>query len=96
MSVERVAIFRVVNASRGEKSCLQFSIPTGSGAGGEGGVSHSLKLSLKLLGYISGTCKHFHNSQTVKLSYTSLVRSKLEYASLVWSPVYTKYVHSMY
>ena len=46
MSVERVAIFWVVNASSGEKSCLQFSIPTGSGAGGEGGVSHSLKLSL--------------------------------------------------
>ena len=42
MSVERVAIFWVVNASSGEKSCLQFSIPTGSGAGGEGGVSHSL------------------------------------------------------
>ena len=44
MSVEGVAIFWVVNASSGEKSCLQFSIPTGSGAGGEGGVSHSLKL----------------------------------------------------
>ena len=43
MSVERVAIFWVVNASSGEKSCLQFSIPTGSGAGEEGGVSHSLK-----------------------------------------------------
>ena len=43
MSVERVAIFWVVNASSGEKSCLQFSIPPGSGAGGEGGVSHSLK-----------------------------------------------------
>ena len=42
MSVERVAIFWVVNASSGEKSRLQFSIPTGSGAGGEGGVSHSL------------------------------------------------------
>ena len=39
MSVECVAIFWVVNASSGEKSCLQFSIPTGSGAGGEGGVS---------------------------------------------------------
>ena len=35
MSVERVTIFWVVNASSGEKSCLQFSIPTGSGAGGE-------------------------------------------------------------
>ena len=43
MSVERVAIFWVVNASSGEKSCLQFLIPTGSGEGGEGGVSHSLK-----------------------------------------------------
>ena len=43
MSIERVAIFWVVNASSGEKSCLQFSIPTGSGPGGEGGVSHSLK-----------------------------------------------------
>ena len=42
MSVECVAIFWVVNASSGEKSCLQFSIPTGSGAGREGGVSHSL------------------------------------------------------
>ena len=35
---------RVVNASSGEKSCLQFSIPTGSGAGREGGISHSLNL----------------------------------------------------
>ena len=42
MSVERVAIFWVVNASSGEKSCLQISIPIGSGAGGEGRVSHSL------------------------------------------------------
>ena len=41
MSVECVAIFWVVN---GEKSCLQFSIPTGSGVGGEGGVSHSLQI----------------------------------------------------
>ena len=36
MSVECVAIFWVLNASSGEKSCLQFSIPTGSGAGGGG------------------------------------------------------------
>ena len=43
MSVLCVAIFWVVNASIGEKSCLQFSIPTGFGAGGEGGVSHSLE-----------------------------------------------------
>ena len=46
MSVECVAIFWVVDASSGEKSCLQFSIPNGSRAGGEGGVSHSLKRRL--------------------------------------------------
>ena len=31
LSVLCVAIFWVLNASSGEKSCLQFSIPTGSG-----------------------------------------------------------------
>ena len=57
MSVERVAIFWVVNASSGEKSCLEFSIPTGSGAGGEGGVSHSLN--------ILRTCFKFYTSVTL-------------------------------
>ena len=38
MSVLCVAIFWVVNASSGEKSCLQFSIPIWSGEGGEGGI----------------------------------------------------------
>ena len=46
MSVKCVAIFWVVNASSGEKSCLLFSIPTGSGVSGEGGVLHSLKTSI--------------------------------------------------
>ena len=46
MSVLCVAIFWVVNASSGEKSCLQFSIPTGSGIGGEGDVSNRLKLAI--------------------------------------------------
>ena len=48
MSVECVAIFWVVNASSGEKSCLQFSLPTGSRAGEEGGGSHSLNIYIFL------------------------------------------------
>ena len=47
MYVELVAFFWVVNASSGEKSCLQFSMPTGSGAGGDGGVSHSLNIIIE-------------------------------------------------
>ena len=42
MPEQCVAIFWIVNASSGEKSCLQFSIPTEPGVGGEGGVSHCL------------------------------------------------------
>ena len=49
MSVLCVAIFWVVNASSGEKSCLQFSIPTGSRAGGEGAVSHRLNTVRQLM-----------------------------------------------
>ena len=49
MSVLSVAIFWVVNASSGKKSCLQFSIPTGSGTGGEGGVSHRLNCDCSIL-----------------------------------------------
>ena len=45
MSVPCVAIFWAVNASSDEKSGLQFSILTESGAGGEGGVLHALKMS---------------------------------------------------
>ena len=51
MSVLCVAIFWVVKASSGEKSCLQFSIPTGSGEGGEGGVSHRLKAMCHTIEY---------------------------------------------
>ena len=43
MPVQFVTIFWVVNASSGEKSCLQVSIPTYSRVGGKGGVSHRLK-----------------------------------------------------
>ena len=43
MSVQCVAIFWFANASSGETSYLQFSIPIGSGVGGEGGISHCLK-----------------------------------------------------
>ena len=44
MSLLCAAIFWAVNASRNEKSCLQFLIPTEFGEGGEGGVSHRLKM----------------------------------------------------
>ena len=53
MSVKCVAIFWVVNASSGEKSCLKFSILTGSGVRGEGGISHRLRTFERYLPRVS-------------------------------------------
>ena len=52
MFVVCVATVWVVNASRNEKSCLQFLILTGSGAGGEGGVSHHLKSNFRFFFFV--------------------------------------------
>ena len=45
----------------------------------------------RMLGFILRNCKSFNNTDALKTLYFSLVRSKLEYASLIWSPVYAKY-----
>lgn len=42
--------------------------------------------SLSTLGFITRTCKLFQNPKTFVTLYQSLVRSKLEFASIVWSP----------
>lgn len=45
----------------------------------------------RMLGFILRNCKSFNNIDALKTLYFSLVRSKLEYGSLIWSPVYAKY-----
>lgn len=42
--------------------------------------------SYSLLGFIKRNCREFSDPYTVKLVYSSLVRSKLEYASFIWNP----------
>ena len=63
MSVSCVAIFWVINASSDEKSCLQFSIPTESGADGEGGVSHALKRRLNTIEFTWVQQRQHHKAQ---------------------------------
>ena len=42
--------------------------------------------SFILLGFISRTIKHFKNSNCLKILFKSLIRSKLEYCIIIWSP----------
>lgn len=50
--------------------------------------------SIRLLGFIIRSCGAF-DPECLRLLYVSCVRPTLEYASVVWSPFYTKYIDSL-
>ena len=45
--------------------------------------------SLRMLGFIIRTCRVFRGAQVMKSLYYAYVRSRLEYADIVWFPFYT-------
>lgn len=55
-------------------------------------VSEITKKAYKTLGMIVRHNHFFTNIDTLRLLYTSLVRSKLEYASVIWAPKALSYV----
>lgn len=59
--------------------------------------AHYIKItsnSLKLLGFITRSSSHF-STDTMKLIYCSLVRSSLEYCSIVWNPYYNVHIENI-
>lgn len=46
----------------------------------------------QLLGFISRVTKSFKKSESLILLYNALVRSRLEYASVIWSPFYKTHI----
>lgn len=51
-------------------------------------IDNICKSARKMLGFIFRNAKDFKKLSTIKLLYTSLVRSRLEYCSVVWNPHY--------
>ncbi len=49
----------------------------------------------KMLGFVIRNAKDFSDCDTLKLLFTSLVRSRLEYCSVVWCPIYDIYVSNL-
>lgn len=51
--------------------------------------------ALKMLGFIVRSCKEFLNITPIMVLYFAFVRSKLEYATIIWYPIYQCHVMSI-
>uniref|UniRef100_A0A6P7F1F3 Uncharacterized protein LOC114325552 n=1 Tax=Diabrotica virgifera virgifera TaxID=50390 RepID=A0A6P7F1F3_DIAVI len=51
--------------------------------------------AFKMLGFIIRTSRCLHNINSIRLIYISLVRSVLEYCSVVWSPTYEVHIEKL-
>lgn len=49
-------------------------------------ILKSISQASKILGFVMRSFKYFKNIRTLRLLYCALVRPRLEYASIVWSP----------
>lgn len=49
-------------------------------------IDHIIPEAYKVFAFIKRNCAEFSDPNTAKLIYTAFVRSKLEYASIVWDP----------
>lgn len=49
----------------------------------------------KLLGFICRNTRRFKTNAPLDIMFNCLVRSRLEYAVLIWSPIYKKYVYQI-
>lgn len=51
-------------------------------------ITNICSTAQKMLGFVIRTCRSFESVATVKVLYYSYVRSKLDYAAIVWYPYY--------
>lgn len=55
-------------------------------------IDDVISSSLRTLGFIYRSCRELRSASCLKALYCSLVRSKLEYASLIWYPIYSTHI----
>lgn len=58
-------------------------------------INRIIEKSYKSLGFLIRNTLHFSNATGLKLLYFSIVRSNLEYASLIWSPYYKTHIDNL-
>ena len=66
-----------------------------SSLGFEEHITEITNSAMKLLGFITRNTNHFRNIFALKNLFCSIVRSRLEYASPIWSPYYKTYIQRL-
>ena len=56
-------------------------------------IEQMITSASRMLGFLIRNSKYFNNVTTVKLLYYSFIRSKFDYGSIVWSPIYACHIH---
>lgn len=60
-----------------------------------GHINHVVSSAYKILGFIIRNCRDFTKGETLVLLYNSYVRSRLEYACIVWEPYYDVHINNL-
>lgn len=55
-------------------------------------ISSKVAEAMKAYGFIIRNCRNFSNLHCLKTLYYSYVRSKLEYNSIIWNPIYSSHI----
>lgn len=58
-------------------------------------IESVISKALRMLGFILRRCKHMTNIMTFRILFMSFVRTRLEYASIVWAPTYEVHITSL-
>lgn len=58
-------------------------------------INYICAKALKMLGFIIRTTKDFRSAYTVKVLYYAFVFSNLNYCSIIWNPLYNKYISKL-
>jgi hypothetical protein len=58
-------------------------------------ISSVVAASLKLLEFLFRSCNEFRSVKCLTTLYFSLVRYRLEYGSIIWSPYYVTYINTV-
>lgn len=54
-------------------------------------INFTVQTAYRAYGFIIRNCKNFTNIPTLRSLFSSLVRSKLEYGSIIWNPIYAQH-----